>query len=398
MKQRNLIKIKKVVDQVFNDFNEDHNIILKNENELKKLTYNFMNKKIKRWKNSHKCLFVKCNKSSIKKSHVIPKEGCLRNISEKGHVFTPEFNVKENLIMKKVGINNASTFPGFCKEHENKFNIYEKKGLLNKPYHFKLQIYRTICREYFVKKFHLNDAVDSKEKYIDLRNERIKKLIKKKLGKNFLKNNEFKLTNTEFENSDYREEYLKNKIKELENEKDFFEEKYYKPMSKDIINKNESEIFRAIVLDVDIIIPVALAGRANIILKSKKKSCDFNIIINVLPSENKTYIVLATKEENEDELEIYLSKYNNNISIINMIETWMIYHSDHWFIKPSVWENIKEDKQNKILQDIFDVDKEVKVEYEYTIFNDLKRKIVNNYIEANKKDLVENELDKFTDQ
>jgi hypothetical protein len=67
---------------------------------------------------------VNCS-GSIIRAHTVPKSGSLRQIARDGHVysFIPSL---ENLIKYQgrlhpelVGINKASTFTGFCSEHDN---------------------------------------------------------------------------------------------------------------------------------------------------------------------------------------------------------------------------------------------------------------------------------------
>ncbi len=56
-----------------------------------------------------------------------------------------------------------------------------------------------------------------------------------------------------------------------------------------------------------------------------------------------------------------------------MVESWMAHGSDHWFIKPSVWEKIKPHYRELILKDIWDFSKNIGYKYNYSIFNDVKR-------------------------
>src|SRR5205823_2458669 len=41
----------------------------------------------------------------------------------------------------------ASTFPGFCEEHEQLFHEFEIAGSISSPRHIALQAFRTLCRE-----------------------------------------------------------------------------------------------------------------------------------------------------------------------------------------------------------------------------------------------------------
>jgi len=111
------------------------------------------------WKNlmtkKRTCMFGSCNEASIK-SHVLQKNGILKEISEDNHLIQlmpPDaFKIGETGILqpKRIGINNAYTFMGFCNCHDTEiFKPIESKNELdvNKPYHQALFSYRGLCQE-----------------------------------------------------------------------------------------------------------------------------------------------------------------------------------------------------------------------------------------------------------
>ncbi len=94
----------------------------------------------------------------IVKAHTIQRNGGLTKIAQEGHVYTAMSeitNVFKNdgiINPRKIGINEASTFTGFCGKHDNE--IF--KPIENDPfkvceeYAFLLG-YRALCREYYAK-------------------------------------------------------------------------------------------------------------------------------------------------------------------------------------------------------------------------------------------------------
>ncbi len=94
----------------------------------------------------------------ITKAHTIQKKGGLTAIAEAGHVLTVKPTMKEMIKTegqpepRKVGINNASVFPGFCSRHDTVlFKEIEGKSLsLTKDTAF-LFSYRAIAYERFAK-------------------------------------------------------------------------------------------------------------------------------------------------------------------------------------------------------------------------------------------------------
>ncbi|WP_226502680.1 hypothetical protein [Pseudomonas sp. MWU16-30317] len=99
---------------------------------------------------------VQCNE--IISAHSIQKRGQLGLIAEDGHVYRVNADLstlKETggkPLPKKIGVNRASTFPGMCKQHDNKlFSPIDDRPLSIDPHQVALYAYRSICREYFVK-------------------------------------------------------------------------------------------------------------------------------------------------------------------------------------------------------------------------------------------------------
>jgi hypothetical protein len=99
---------------------------------------------------------LQCNE--IISAHSIQKRGQLGLIAESGHVY--RLNADLSTLKetggkpqpKKIGVNRASTFPGMCKQHDNKlFAPIDDRPLTIDHHQVALYAYRSICREYFVK-------------------------------------------------------------------------------------------------------------------------------------------------------------------------------------------------------------------------------------------------------
>jgi len=95
---------------------------------------------------------------TIAKAHTIQKKGGIAAIAEAGHVLTVKPTMKDmiesegNPSPRKIGVNNASVFPGFCGKHDTTlFKPIEGKTLpLNRDAAF-LFSYRAIAYERFAK-------------------------------------------------------------------------------------------------------------------------------------------------------------------------------------------------------------------------------------------------------
>lgn len=94
----------------------------------------------------------------IVSAHSIQKSGQLNLIAEGGHVYRLSADLsllqKNDGVpnLKKIGVNRASTFFGFCKHHDNSlFEPIDNYPLGSVKQQVALYAYRCLCREYFVK-------------------------------------------------------------------------------------------------------------------------------------------------------------------------------------------------------------------------------------------------------
>lgn len=120
----------------------------------------------KRQRDRGRCLHfsdgVRCNE--IISAHSIQKRGQLGLIAENGHVY--RFNADPSTLRqtddgmpqpKMIGINKASAFLGFCKQHDNSlFELIDNEPLKPNKLQIALYAYRCLCREYFVKENAVN--------------------------------------------------------------------------------------------------------------------------------------------------------------------------------------------------------------------------------------------------
>ena len=99
---------------------------------------------------------ARCNE--IVAAHSIQKKGQLSLIAEAGHIYrlSADLSILQQTGglpgLKKVGLNKASTFAGFCKRHDNAlFEPIDNFSLEPSKEQIALYAYRCLCREYFVK-------------------------------------------------------------------------------------------------------------------------------------------------------------------------------------------------------------------------------------------------------
>lgn len=93
------------------------------------------------------CGWPDCDDPKVVKSHTIARASGLGPIEHKQHVLMPSFG-KLPVTMTLQGRNNATTFPGYCTEHEQRFQAFEQDGKLKSESDVALQLFRSTAREY----------------------------------------------------------------------------------------------------------------------------------------------------------------------------------------------------------------------------------------------------------
>jgi hypothetical protein len=96
---------------------------------------------------------------NIIKAHTVPKRSGLKLIAKNGHVYSFSYPVTPSIIHqdvytpKQIGIEDASTFTGFCSFHDNKvFEPIETHPFEVSPHHIFLASYRSLCLALFRQK------------------------------------------------------------------------------------------------------------------------------------------------------------------------------------------------------------------------------------------------------
>jgi hypothetical protein len=81
--------------------------------------------------------------TAIARSHTIPRAGALHHIARRGHLITPAFSQTDGRITaRRIGINDASVIPGFCKAHEAAFAEFETHGRIDTDRALARQLFR----------------------------------------------------------------------------------------------------------------------------------------------------------------------------------------------------------------------------------------------------------------
>ena len=124
-KERNDLRdILRAYDNAVTDFDSDHTVMYSSEADRLRRFFAGQRKWTKLWSRPGRCMYEGCTEKSIPRSHSIPMSASLKLIAEEGHVVTPRLG-ENGIYMDRIGIRDASTFPGFCARHESIFAEFE---------------------------------------------------------------------------------------------------------------------------------------------------------------------------------------------------------------------------------------------------------------------------------
>lgn len=364
-----IIRIFSAMDKALEAYELDVDTVFSNQTELKKFMYDPEYIRSLSWKDENICVYKGCTEKAIKSSHTIQKSTSLTIIAENNHLLNPKFNYRKEVYgLSLIGINEASTFLGFCPVHELLFSQFESRRDFQNEQDFRLQIYRTICREIIVNKRAVSSSIYRRNQYTFFRDEKLNELIQQEVLKQNLESGAFQSIKHKYNDKKIR--FISNYIKTTESYLVTLDKLHDAALNDVKKSKVQQIFFEAIAIDW--VIPCCLAGRGGIVVQTGAKNKVIDMILNVLPYEDKTYLILATLHKNKPHLKRYLERYiNHPFSIITMVESWLLYGSDHWFLKPSIWQDLGSDHQAEFIDEIFS-SKNINAIPGHPIFNKLK--------------------------
>ena len=107
-----------------------------------------------------------------------------------------------------------------------------------------------------------------------------------------------------------------------------------------------------VVAPCDIQLPVCLSvlGVLNYMNQgiAKRALC----FLAIIPETGKTQIIFGAAIEHKEAVWLQF-KDQSSPAILEMLESWMIYGGDHWFITPSAWSAVPPNRRRAIRDHIF---------------------------------------------
>jgi len=288
-------------------------------------------------------------------------------IAEDGHVLTPRLK-ETGVEMERIGIHDASTFPGFCERHEEQFAEFEIKKQMSAERHYLLQTFRTLCREIFRLRHQKTKLEAELDGYRDLRREFVAARIRQvRLSK------PVEVSDVSFEN-DNVETRVVEAIGALSEDLRILD-LLYQGLSEDIREGSTKSAVPVIVRAFNLRLPVCLSGLGVLNYVEQRVVKRALCLLAVIPEQQETKIIIAATEQHVNALTAYCSD-ESSTGLLAMIESWMCHGSDHWFMTPSGWFAIPEPRRKLILDQILDANPSIADPVNFSILDNARVQIV----------------------
>ncbi|HHQ6055403.1 hypothetical protein ACMGDF_05315 [Morganella morganii] len=348
-------------------------------------------------RSNEKCLIKECSEKSIY-SHIISKSISIDKIAKKNHltVFYPSRHKDEKIPrFISVGVNDAPAFNGFCKIHDNMFDLIDSSEIESLLGVY-LQIYRTISGVFYYLKIgdilypDIDVTSDSTYDYIrseleeqrpidEERFNKIKEEIKKQLiNINDEKNSELEKTMTAIQGiQEFFFNEIKNKKEELNNIK----------LDKNILQIMEiKELdYQVFIYSTDFQIPVAVSTLHTFPCNSNSNDKSYLFYI-VVPYENSNIIIGVIGNSVHSTIlnkiaGVVNSSFNDPFSVLNFVESLVISSSDDSFFSPNVIEEMSNEKLQVFKSDCmclheFQNSSKYLSEYDMSIFDNVRSQLI----------------------
>lgn len=319
-----------ILDIVLDEYLQDHRVIFESEPTRLRLHYDVARRQRRDWSRSSLCSVPDCGNGAVRRSHTIPRAS-LALIAEHQHVISPAFDWDTGqLTTDSVGINLASTFPGFCTEHELMFSTFESALAMDGPQDYLMQIFRTICREIAAKEHHIRHLAVVREALAEQVREwgiqRVCKLMEERLPA--LASG--KPRSLRVSDAGMLAE-LDRQRSALIDDLTSFRQRFFDPFALEM----DPAPFVCRTIRLSERIPVALTGRGNfwVLLPGSQVRHNVVVILNAFPVTTGFEFFICGREEDAALVDGYIAHFRKGRelreAILTMLEAWMLHGTDH---------------------------------------------------------------------
>jgi hypothetical protein len=366
-------EIKDILDECYADivreFGQPINKPQGLESLVKEVYYRHISRWRRAWVSPKKCIYPDCEQTTGISSHTIQKAGALRLISENGHALSPRLNKSNGVLtLESIGLNQASTFTGFCETHERIFK-YERNKIMVTDDDYESQVFRTVCRELRTLRQHVLSIKDALALYKKIATTEMISRAMERLGAVFFKKKGIHRVSFQFDIKNQITALFRSTIEECQCIYDRIFRIFYQAFREDENHRLTAPALQSFEFTLPLEIPVALAGRTGITVLENNTAIAIDLILNVNPYSDKTVCFITCTEENGSLVERFLGMYQNDIERLSLVESWMLYGSDHWFIKPSTWLCLPARRRELLCEIIGNSDDHIGTKCELSIFD-----------------------------
>lgn len=396
MEDRQLKDIVDLTGKVLKEYMNNPHLVIPDASTGLRLQFDAVEALARARKAQRQCMWPDCTERAIRGSHTIPRSAALRRVARGGHLITPILSQSTGrIIARRIGANEASVMPGFCTTHEAEFFEFESKGQIDTERALARQLFRSICREIVRLDIGVTQGERMLGDYREFCRSQIERLLRERSG------NETMSVTGLSENALWMDanERFAGARKTLE----FFRSTLYRQAVAGLDNPDDAGL-EVIALQLDMVIPVCLSGTGSFQVVHGSTTDHVQAVLAVIPGKASTLVAIAVAGEQKEHLALYRGlMMSGGFQLINMIESWMIHGTDHWFLDPAVWNEIRPPVREEILDDIMDDRPGIGTPYGRTIFNSLKRESMllldgDGNVSAEERERIRASIPSFTDE
>jgi hypothetical protein len=151
---------------------------------------------------------------------------------------------------------------------------------------------------------------------------------------------------------------------------------FYQAFQENTKNRLTTTTLQSFQFTLPVQIPVAMAGRTGITVLENNNVIAIDLILNINPNIDETVCLVTCTEQNAILVERFLAMYQSDIERLSLIENWMLYGSDHWFIKPNAWLSLSARRREILCEAIRDQEEHIGSKCELSIFDAARKHLI----------------------
>lgn len=329
---------------------------LATDSEIKKLTFDSQKLVYGNWDKPGPCQYADCGERSIRRSHTLQRAGPLAAIaSADNHVIAPTLNyARAKIEYTRRGLDQASTFAGFCPEHERLFEGFENRGALQHPRDYVLQLYRTVSREAVRTTFDIAHHEKQAEKVCAQKAKTLTRLClteAAKLVSRYPVLRKYQLAPPGM--SDELAEWMTVAATDLGQIRAMIGDLQ---LAIDAIDQGAlgAHIHRYV---LNARLPITLSGQSAVNFQLDDEPHRLVFFATVIPEATRTQILIASRSAHAALLDQHLSSLGllgqgsgvNADALLGFVETFLFHGTDHWFFEEAYWKSLPSASRDALL-------------------------------------------------